>query len=88
MSKHFKCVSLEGVGKELDFTRHPDKAHQMEWIRAYLGYRSELNGGNQEDVSERDVEEFYVKCSKFQLVSLGRVFFFVRFFVIYPKFQD
>ena len=41
----------------------------MEWIRTYLGYRSELNGGSQEDVSDKDVEEFYVKCSKFQLVS-------------------
>ena len=53
---------------DFDYTKYPDKEYQLEWIKNYLCYKAELNGGSQADVSENDVEEFYVICSKFALV--------------------
>ena len=61
---------LEGVSEDLDFTRYPDKAYQLEWIKNYLGFQAEQSGRTQADVTDRDIEEFYVKCNKFALVYL------------------
>ena len=54
---------------DLDFSRYPDKEYQLEWIRYYLGCKAEQNGGSEIDVTDRDVEDFYVKTNKFALVS-------------------
>ena len=55
--------------KPSDLTRYPDKPYQIDWIRYYLECKAEENGGSPTDVTERDVEEFYVKVNKFALVS-------------------
>ena len=54
---------------EIDFTRYPDKPYQLDWLRYYLQCKTEQNGGSADDVTERDVEECYVKTNKFALVS-------------------
>ena len=55
----------------MDFTRYPDKPYQLNWLRYYLQCKAEQNGGCADDVTERDVEECYVKTNKFALVSFG-----------------
>ena len=55
---------------DVDFTRYPDKAYQLDWIRHYLECRAEQNCRSATDVTDRDVEDFYVKANKFALVSL------------------
>ena len=54
---------------KFDLSRYPDKAYQEDWIRYYLECKAELNGKSPADVTDRDVEDFYVKASKFALVS-------------------
>ena len=51
-----------------DQKRYPDRPYQLDWIRHYLGCKAEQNGGSPDDVTERDVEKFYVKVNKFALV--------------------
>ena len=76
MTSFYSCLTLTdcltqyyltGV-IDFDYTKFPDKEYQLEWIRNYLCYKAELNGGSQADVSENDVKQFYVICSKFVLV--------------------
>ena len=53
----------------MDFSRYPDKTYQLDWIRYYLERQAELNGRPSTSVTDRDVEECYVKTNKFALVS-------------------
>ena len=53
----------------MDFSRYPDKAYQLNWIRYYLECQAELNGHPPESVTDRDIEKCYVKTNKFALVS-------------------
>ena len=52
----------------MDFTRYPDKPYQLTWLRYYLQCQAEQKGGSAYDVTDKDVEECYVKTSKFSLV--------------------
>ena len=63
-----KAIFLTGT-EEIDLKRYPDKSYQIDWIRYYLQCKAELNGGSADDVTERDIEDFYVKTNKFALVS-------------------
>lgn len=53
----------------MDFSRYPDKAYQLNWIRHYLECQAQLNGHTPESVTDRDIEECYVKTNKFALAS-------------------
>ena len=53
---------------DVDFSRYPDKAYQLDWIRYYLECKAEQNGKPVSSVTERDIEECYVKANKFALV--------------------
>lgn len=54
----------------MDFSRYPDKAYQLNWIRHYLACQAQLKGNATESVTDRDIEDCYVKINKFALVSL------------------
>ena len=54
----------------MDFTKYPNREYQLDWIRFYLECKSELNGQSTSDVTDTDVEDFYVKTNKIALVSL------------------
>lgn len=54
---------------EVDFSRYPDRAYQLEWIRYYLECQAEQNGRSPADITERDVEDCYVKTNKFALAA-------------------
>ena len=58
------------VGTDVDFSRYPDKEYQLDWIRGYLECKAEQNGASAADVTDRDIEECYVKANKFALVSI------------------
>ncbi|XP_060579167.1 ethanolamine kinase 1-like [Ruditapes philippinarum] len=53
----------------LDFSRYPDKAYQIEWLRYYLQQLAKSRGENPEAVTDRDVEICYVKTNKFALAA-------------------
>ena len=53
----------------LEFSKYPDKAYQVEWIKHYLGYQAELKGKSKADVTDREIEECYANIKKFALVS-------------------
>ena len=55
----------------MDFTRYPDKSYQLNWLRYYLQCKAEQKGASANDVSDNDVEEYYVKTYKFSLVRIG-----------------
>ena len=54
---------------DVDFSRYPDKTYQLDWIRYYLECQAEHNGGAVSDITDRDVEDCYVKANKFALVN-------------------
>ena len=54
---------------DIDFTRYPKKAYQLDWIQYYLECKAEINGLSTADVTAMDVEDFYIKSNKFALVS-------------------
>lgn len=56
---------------DLDFTRYPDKAYQVDWLRYYLEQYAIHRGKSPDTVTEKDVEECYVKTNKFALVRLN-----------------
>lgn len=64
------CHFCEYAGSvNMDFTRYPDKPYQLNWLRYYLQCEAEQNGGSASDVSDRDVEECYIKTNKFSLLA-------------------
>ena len=63
------CIIFAGVD-EVDFSRYPDKTYQLDWIRYYLECQAEEKGHSKADVTDRDVEDCYVKVNKFALVSV------------------
>ena len=64
------CIVILLIGvDEVDFSRYPDKEYQLDWIRYYLQCKTEQNGGSPADITDRDIEECYVKVNKFALVS-------------------
>lgn len=54
---------------DVDFSRYPDKTYQLDWIRYYLECQAEHNGGAVSDITDRDVEDCYVKANKFALAA-------------------
>lgn len=62
-------VFFQTGSEDIDFTRYPDRPYQLDWLRYYLRCKAELNGGSSDDVTDRDVEECYVKTNKFALVD-------------------
>ena len=63
----YECFA--GVLEDLDLSRYPDKAYQLKWIKNYLCYKAELNDSDPEKVTDTDIEEFYLTCRRFALVS-------------------
>ena len=68
----------------MDFTKYPNREYQLDWIRFYLECKSELNGQSTSDVTDTDVEDFYVKTNKIALVSLVQVVNFISLVPISP----
>ena len=66
-NKYFNTCIISGVD-DFDFTRYPDKAYQLDWLRHYLQKLAEFRGENPDTVTDRDVEICYVKANKFALV--------------------
>lgn len=55
---------------DIDFTRYPDKPYQLDWIRYYLQCKAKQSKCCAQDVTDRDVEDCYVKINKFALVAM------------------
>lgn len=54
---------------DLDFTRYPDKEYQFDWLRNHLQQYAVKRGESPDTVTDRDVEECYVKTNKFALAA-------------------
>ena len=68
----------------MDFTKYPNREYQLDWIRFYLECKSELNGQSTSDVTDTDVEDFYVNTNKIALVSLAQVAYLISLIPIFP----
>ncbi|KAJ8299506.1 hypothetical protein KUTeg_023566, partial [Tegillarca granosa] len=51
----------EGID-EVDYSRYPDKAYQLKWLRRYLLYWNKEHGKG--EVTDEDVEKLYVQVNK------------------------
>ncbi|KAL3842114.1 hypothetical protein ACJMK2_020166 [Sinanodonta woodiana] len=69
---------------DVDFSRYPGKEYQLDWIRHYLVCWEEINGRPGSGVTDRDVEEMYVKVNKFALASH---FFWATWSIIQAKYS-
>ncbi|WAR23313.1 EKI2-like protein [Mya arenaria] len=54
--------------EDLDFSRIPDKAYQIDWLRHYLQQKAKCQGRSPNDVTDCDVERCYVLTNKFTLI--------------------
>ena len=63
---------LAGID-EVDYDLYPDKAYQLTWLRRYLEFESTAKGRSPSEVTELDVERFYVQVNKCACVSDGMV---------------
>ena len=60
---------------EVDYSHYPQRAFQLEWLRAYLeAYKDHKGQGI--DVTDREVEILYVQVNRFALVSIRTCLFF------------
>ncbi|XP_068134086.1 ethanolamine kinase 1 [Hyperolius riggenbachi] len=65
IGNHFN--EFAGVN-EVDYNLYPDRALQMQWLRAYLEAYKEYKGFSSE-VTEKEVEILYVQVNQFALAS-------------------
>lgn len=78
--EHYEIAShfCESGADDAGFIKFPEKSYQLDWMRYYLQCKAEQNGGSADDVTDRDVEECYVKTNKFALVRhFNSPFFYV-----------
>ena len=62
---------ISGIGQDgIDILNYPDKQFQLRWIRDYLMCKATYNGAPTTEVTDDDVETYYVKANKFALVRL------------------
>lgn len=52
---------------EVDYSRYPDKAYQLKWLRRYLLYWNKEHGKG--EVTDEDVEKLYVQVNKCTLAA-------------------
>lgn len=53
---------------EVDYSRYPERAFQLQWLRSYLEAYKEHKGQSSE-VTDREVEILYEQVNRFALVS-------------------
>ncbi|XP_052270791.1 ethanolamine kinase 1-like isoform X2 [Dreissena polymorpha] len=53
---------------DVDFSRYPDRAHQLRWLRNYLELKA-VDAGQPDTVTDQDVERCYVITNKFALAG-------------------
>lgn len=63
IGNHFAEFPGIGSNSEIDYSKYPSRAYQLDWIRAYLEEYKESA------VSDADVEELYKHVNKFALSS-------------------
>ena len=56
----------------LDFSQYPTRDAQLSWLRNYFVHKVELDERLPQDVSDVEMERYYVMANKFALVRLGR----------------
>ncbi|XP_052797703.1 ethanolamine kinase 1-like [Mya arenaria] len=71
-SEHFELgnhfAEYAGVD-DVDFSRYPDRALQLRWLRNYLEEKAASEGRASDTVTEADVERCYVITNKFTLAA-------------------
>jgi len=70
------CKNILLGMEDVDYSRFPDRAYQMEWLRTYLECYRERLGQKPGGVTPLELETLYVQVNKFVLVSIS---FFVLF---------
>ena len=58
-----------GTVDDIDYSLYPSRDEQLPWLRAYLQEKAVLAGRSADDVSESDVDKYYVWANNFALVS-------------------
>jgi len=54
---------------EVDYSLYPDKTKQLSWLQTYLEHKAEINGQSKCNVTDTDVEKYYVLANKFALAA-------------------
>ena len=64
-------LCLPGV-EEVDYSRYPDRAYQLKWLRRFLEQLFSQEGRQPSEVTDKDVERLYVQVNKFALVGASQ----------------
>ncbi|XP_064602456.1 ethanolamine kinase 1-like [Liolophura sinensis] len=54
---------------EVDYTRYPDKAYQLSWLKMYLEYCKQATGKPDTPITDTQLERLYVQVNKFSLMA-------------------
>ena len=69
--KSYPALRCAAAGmKRTDFSRYPDKAYQLAWLRYFLEFHALQHEQQESDVTDGDVERLYVQVNKFALVEI------------------
>lgn len=69
----------------IDYSKYPDRNHQLLWLRCYLERYSELRGGGVAEVSDAEVEKLYTQTNWF---TLGSHLFWAMWALVQSKYSD